>query len=73
MFRQIKKINNKEYNYLEHSFRIGKKIRKISFYISKEEKQNLKQFILKNLKLFKFGVVASVYLKRFSNSKQEQK
>ena len=35
MFRQIKKINNKEYNYLEHSFRIGKKIRKISFYISR--------------------------------------
>ena len=65
MFRQIKKINNKEYNYLEHSFRIGKKIRKISFYISKEEKQNLKQFILKNLKsIGKISDLITDYIKR---------
>ena len=50
MFNQTKKINNREYNYLEHSFRIGRKVRKVSFYISKEEKQNLRQFILKNIK-----------------------
>lgn len=50
MFRQIKRVNNKEYSYLEHSFRIGRKIRKVSFYISKEEKQNLKRFAIKNTK-----------------------
>ena len=50
MFRQIKIINNKEYSYLEHSFRIGKKIRKASFYISKDEKQDLRHFAVKNTK-----------------------
>ncbi len=68
MFRQIKKINNKEYNYLEHSFRIGKKIRKVSFYISKEEKQNLRQFILKNTKpIDKISGLITDYIKRYKN------
>lgn len=48
MFRQIKKINNKEYSYIEHSFRVGRKIKKASFYIRKGEKQNLGHFAVKN-------------------------
>jgi len=65
MFRQIKKINNKEYNYLEHSFRIGKKIRKISFFVSKEEKRTLRQFILKNIKsIDKISDLIADYIKK---------
>ena len=68
MFKQIKKINNKEYNYLEHSFRIGSKVRKVSLYISKEEKQDLNQFIIKNTKAIdKISGLIADYTKRYKN------
>lgn len=47
MFKRVKIIGNKEYNYLEKSFRIGKKVKKISFYLGKK---NLKDFSILNKK-----------------------
>jgi hypothetical protein len=44
MFKNIRKISNYKYMYLEHSFRVGKKVRKISFYLQKEESFNISKF-----------------------------
>jgi len=49
MFKQVKKINNREYEYLEHSFRIGSKVKKASFYIPKSVK-NINEFAANNKK-----------------------
>src|SRR3989338_1612477 len=50
MFSQIKRISNRQYRYLEHSFRVGRKVRKISFYMPKAGKPDLRQFFIKNIK-----------------------
>ena len=68
MFKQTKRINNKDYSYLEHSFRIGRKIRKVSFYISKEERKNVKQFAIKNTKAIeKIAGLIEDYTKKNKN------
>lgn len=65
MFKQIKRINNKEYSYIEHSFRIGRKIRKASFYISKDEKQDLRYFAIKNTEAIgKISDIIAGYIKK---------
>lgn len=65
MFRHIKRINDKEYSYLEHSFRVGGKIKKASFYISKGEKQNLRHFAVKNTEaISKISDIIADYAKK---------
>lgn len=66
MFKRIKAVGNRRYNYLEKSYRIGKKVKKISFYIgvqgikdfSEVNKKQIDQltdmtldYIYKNLKI----------------------
>ena len=48
MFEQIKNVNGKKYAYFEHSFRIGKKVRKVSFYLPKGKKLDLDRFKIEN-------------------------
>jgi len=48
MFKNIRIVGGKEYHYLEHSFRIGKKVDKISFYTSKDRKFDLNSFLKLN-------------------------
>ncbi len=48
MFKNIRKINGHKYIYLEHSFRIDKKILKTSFYIPKNKEFNITNFIKLN-------------------------
>ncbi len=66
MFKREKLINGNNYTYLEHSFRVGDSVKKVSFYVSKTG--NLKDFDILNKDSLKKVVEC-----RFGYIKKEQK
>jgi len=48
MFKNVRVIRGKKYHYLEHSFRVGKKVSKVSFYLPKNKKFDLNSFTKTN-------------------------
>ncbi len=48
MFIKTRKRDNKEFKYLEHSFRIGNRIKKISIYLPEQENFEIEEFQRKN-------------------------
>jgi hypothetical protein len=51
MFTNRRNVKGQEYFYLEHSFRIGNKVKKVSFYLSKEKKFSASRFMELNKKI----------------------
>jgi len=65
MFVNERIVKNKKYKYLEHSFRTGKKIRKVSFYLPKSKEKSLKEFLALNRKVIeKTAKERSEFIKR---------
>ncbi len=50
MFRHRRTIHGREYEYLEHSFRIGPKVRKVSFYLPRRQTFSVNEFLALNKK-----------------------
>lgn len=53
VFRQVRKISGREYHYIEHSVRIGKKVKKVYFYVPVKSKTDLALFYKTNNKAIK--------------------
>lgn len=50
MFINKRKINGKEYTYVDHSYRIGSKVKKVILYSPKKEESYINKFIIINSK-----------------------